>query len=233
MTLLVRLLSLADTPQDCGGRAAAASAEARAAAPYAKYSRRVAATAPPGAVTRVWSATVAQLLDAAAGGCRPTSCYVHLVLAAEGQPEQEAVVWLAPFAELQLRDPRLQLTVLDGGAPRKHGPPPAFTVASEAVAPYAVWELSGGQPPGRFSANALTIHPCEPRNISWVPQEPRARARRPGGGPPAMRRGPRRGAASGRALAELLQHHLVASSLWDHQAAPATPTAARERLAVV
>lgn len=247
VTLLVRLLSLTDTSKVCGssGRHHAAAADGVGGG-YARFSRSVRATAPPGTATQLWSATVAQLLDKSAGGCQPSSCYLHLLLSAEGQPEQEATVWLAPFSELQLQDPGLQLSVVpDSDGPLlaaadaagsqssssrkgpgnaalvKQHPPASFTVSSQAVAVYAVWELSGRQPPGHFSHNALTIHPCEPRNITWLPAQAAVRPAPAGRGRGVFPGRPRRGAVQGQQLRELLQQQLVVTSLWDHQAPPA------------
>jgi hypothetical protein len=53
---------------------------------------------------------------------------------------------------------------------------------------YAVWEADAA---GRFSSNALVLHPCRPRNVSFH-------------------------AASSLAVAEL-QKRLELASLWRHQ----------------
>jgi hypothetical protein len=238
--LLVRLLALADTPGVCGAatanvtsvsnRADGASALARASADYAKYTHSMSADVAPAAAARLWSKSAQQLLAMAGSSCTANSCYVHLVLSAKGHPDQEATVWLAAFRDLQLQDPGLNVSgfnLADAGVAHQHGAV-AFNVSSQAVAAFAVWDTSPGpQPPGHFSHNALTIHPCEPREVVFVP--------RPSGAAAASRSAAAQAAASsrrfgsklgtgdvvrGRPLLALLQEQLAVSSLWDHSQQP-------------
>jgi hypothetical protein len=233
--LAVRLLSVTDTQADCSKHPSAgtdspsnsfssevsrparrgSSGYALEAAPYVKHHQRLHKTAPAGAAVLLWSEPVASLLSKAGRGCSRSSCYVHVALAGEGQPQQEATVWLAPFKELPLQDPQLavgdmQVSKLDTTAGVDRNQEAVnFTVNSQAVAAYAVWETQGGELLGHFSDNALTIHPCEPRQVMFLPRG--ASAAGTGG------RQQGRGGLTGRQMVQLLQEQLLLSSLWDHQ----------------
>lgn len=295
VNLVIRLLSLADTAAQCGDQVLPVSRGtdivALATATYARYSHTVTAVAAAAAATELWSSTEQQLLAEAGQGCSPSTCYVHLVLAAEGQSNQETTVWLAPFKALALQEPHLQVSgfkltsqwqVIGNAQPqgllnevearntamaaaagegKKGGAGAgssmrmsylplrdevAFTVLSEAVAVYAVWEM-GMQLPGHFSDNALMVHPCEPRQVAFLAStamrqghadnagaslhidanaKSSSSSSRGGAaayGSRAFGSNQARVVASGTQLVELLQAQLVVSSLWDHQAQPDGP----------
>jgi len=187
LQLAVRVLSVSDTAAQCQASSRVTdtasyqgiSRFAFTVASYVKHHNTLQTEAPPGAAVLVWSEAVGALLKKAGHGCSRSGCYVHVTLASEQQQEQEATVWLAPFSDLPLRQPGL---TVDGFGPVKvpgaaeteggrhhQGDAIQFTVSSQAVAPYAVWETQGGGLPGHFSDNALTIHPCEPQEVSFTP----------------------------------------------------------------
>lgn len=201
LQLAVRLLSATDTATQCEPQLSSSSSKKRsdissyafAAAPldHVKHHSVLHKTAPAGAAALVWSKSVDALLQKAGQGCSRTSCYVHITLAAgEGQPAQEATVWLAPFKDLSLQDPQLAIdsfTPAHRAAQNRDSSAEAgvassslshhksdgavtFRVSSLAVAAYAVWEVQGGSLPGHFSDNAVTVHPCEPREVTFVPR---------------------------------------------------------------
>jgi hypothetical protein len=180
----------------------AAAAAAGAASPWAKHSEVALLTVPAASAVLAWSGTAQQLL-AAAPGCSRASCYVHITLAtaAQGRDEgdgdgasmqhlQEATVWLAPFAVMQLPAPNLQLSNFEfvptrqpqsarqsrssSAQVREMPGEVAFTVSSSRVASFAVWELTKQEwqqlLPGHFTQNAATVHPCEPRVVRFVPR---------------------------------------------------------------
>jgi hypothetical protein len=133
-----------------------------------------------------------------------------MVLASEGQQPQEAVVWLAPFKELPLQDPQLnlsgvQLTPAEPGlkvtgsdtvsAHRQQAL--SLTVSSKAVAVYAVLETQGPAAAGHFSDNAFTVHPCEPRQVSFKPGQAGRREWQPAADRPAAAVSSNDGGSSG------------------------------------
>lgn len=208
------------------------------AAPYVKHHRMLKADAPAGSAVLLWSETVTSLLTKAGKGCSRTSCYVHIALASEGHAGQEATVWLAPFKDLPLQDPQLSLTdekvvkVTRSGTEALSGPTVRqdavqFTVSSQGVAAYVVWEVIGGGQQGQFSDNALTIHPCEPREILFFPNgmSRRVRGMQVGGGLTKDSSGETDGSGRGQqddaTLQDreqmLLDFQVDVHSLWDHQ----------------
>lgn len=206
------------------------SGDVLGAAPYVKHHQRMHTAAPAGAAVLLWSETVASLLRNPGTGCSRSSCYVHIALEGEGHPHQEATVWLAPFKELPLADPQLavgdmQVAKLDttaGLACKRNQEAVNFTVTSQAVAAYAVWETQGGELRGHFSDNALTIHPCEPRQVTFLPRgvgaaETVSRGDSAARGSHSRGRQQDRGGGAGRQVLQLLQEQLLLSSLWDHQ----------------
>jgi hypothetical protein len=184
------------------------------------------------------------------------------------QQVQEATVWLAPFAAMDLPPPQLQLSEFEfvtadskkdltrpshssdsssssSGEAQAGGNAGevAFTVSSTRVAAFAVWEMTNREQqqllPGHFSENAVTVHPCEPRVVRFVPQlglsswdaymarlrhwqqqHQQQQAGAMWGGVTAdveSSRGAYDGTSSERLLALLLQQSIAASSLYDHQ----------------
>lgn len=129
------------------------------------------ADAPAAAATLLWCASVSSLLKKSKGACSRASCYVHVALAAEGHARQEATVWLAPFKDLPLQDPRLAVEGFKtvGYDQGRQQEAVAFTVSSQAVAAFVVWEMQAGALPGHFDGNAVTLHPCEPREVRFFP----------------------------------------------------------------
>jgi hypothetical protein len=136
--------------------------------------------APAAAATLLWSTSVSALLKKSKGACSRASCYVHIAVAAEGHAGQEATVWLAPFKDLRLQDPRLTVQGFkavgydqEPGSPSRLGRQQeavAFTVSSQAVAAFVVWEMQAGALQWHFDTNAVTVHPCEPREVLFYPR---------------------------------------------------------------
>lgn len=259
LQLAVRVLSASDTAAQCKSSSRVTdtashqgiSRFAFTTASYVKHQDTLQTEAPPGAAVLVWSEAVGALLQKAGHDCSRSSCYVHVTLASGQQQEQEATVWLAPFSDLPLQQPGLMVggfgpvkptgaAEVKGGR-HNQGDAVQFTVSSQAVAPYAVWETQGGALPGHFSDNALTVHPCEPREVIFTPRSiPRHLH---GSQSPTTKTGPKgssigsdvvldhhSGVAgsnqehAGHKAAQqqwhdvhLLQEQLVVSSLWDHQ----------------
>jgi hypothetical protein len=185
------------------------------------------------------------------------------------QQVQEATVWLAPFAAMDLPPPQLQLSEFEfvavdlkmnltrpsqssdsGSSSSSSGiwaggnsGEVAFTVSSSRVAAFAVWEMATQEQqqllPGHFSENTVTVHPCEPRVVRFVPQlglsswdaymakvrqwqQQQQQAGAVWGGVTAngesrSSRGAFDDTSSERLLALLLQHSIAASSLYNHQ----------------
>jgi hypothetical protein len=156
----------------------------------------------PGAASAHVAAAAVDALLAAAPGCSRETCFVRATAApaaAVAAAPAEATVWLAPFKSMPLQDPEL---VAGGFAPADDSAPGAvkFTVtAPSAAALLALWEAPGLA--GRFSANALSLGPCEAREVMFVPSS----------GDPATPPG------DATALAARLEGELRLSSLWDHQ----------------
>lgn len=208
------------------------------AAHHVRFRKVLKVEAPPGTAIRLWSKSVAALLKKAWQGCSRTSCYVHITLAGEGVTQQEKTVWLAPFKELPLQDPQLAVSnmthvsltgdeedILAGSGHRQDSV--AFTVSSQAVAVYAVWEVQQGGAaalPGHFSDNALTIHPCEPHQVTFLPVA---------GYSSHKHRVPDLETVQGDCVLKLLQEQLVVTSLWDHQQFDSGVQRQEEKLAVV
>jgi hypothetical protein len=157
--------------------------------------------------------------------------------------QQETTVWLAPFKELPLQDPQLAVDnmthlslsgderdVLTGSG---HGQEAvAFRVSSQAVAVYAVWEVQqdgAAALSGHFSDNALTIHPCEPRVVVFLPaidyhsKQKRAldlHGQAGGGAADGEHSGHDEQDGTGLQgdhVSRLLQEQLIVTSLWEHQ----------------
>lgn len=249
--LAVRLLSITDTTAQCQRDSTSADnyspsnrsrrsvrRYAFEAAPYVKHHKILKADAPAGSASLLWSKTVTSMLSKAGKGCSRTTCYVHIALASEGHADQEATVWLAPFKDLPLQDPQLLLTdekvvkaaqsgteALSGTAVRQDAA--HFTVSSQGVAAYVLWEVFGGGLPGHFSDNALTIHPCEPRQVTFFPRNMGRRAHGMQAGT-GMGKGSSSDAdgSSGRQQGDasmlqeeqmLLDFQVDVHSLWDHQ----------------
>jgi hypothetical protein len=162
--------------------------------------------APAAAATLLWSASVSSLLKKSNGACSRVGCYVHIALAAEGLAGQEATVWLASFKDLPLQDPQLAVEglktvgrLVDEGSgllssAGRQQEALTFTVSSQAVAAFVVWEMQAGELPGQFDENVVTVHPCEPREVRF-----------------SLRGSTRAG------LLQVVQEQLVVTSLWDHQ----------------
>jgi hypothetical protein len=138
----------------------------------------------------------------------------------------------------------------EGGSPGEV----AFTVSSSRVAAFAVWELTNREQqqllPGHFSENAVTVHPCEPRVVRFVPhlglsgwdayiarvrqwqqqqqQQQQAGAvwggMTAGAGSSSSGRGAVDEASIRTLLALLLQHSIAASSLYDQQRFEPSPS---------
>jgi hypothetical protein len=260
--------SIAATTTSSTGASADSSAKssegyAFEAAQYVKYHQVLKAEAPAGSAVRVWSKSVTALLKKAGQGCSRTSCYVHITLAGEGAAQQEKTIWLAPFQELPLQDPQLAVSnmthvslsgdeeyILTGSGHRQDAV--AFTVSSRAVAVYAVWEVQqegAAALSGHFSDNALTIHPCEPRQVTFLPavgyrskQGHITDLHREAGGsdgddtvdPEHRRHNQQVGKGlQGNHVVKLLQEQLVVTSLWEHQQFDSGVQRQEEKLAVV
>jgi hypothetical protein len=109
----------------------------------------------------------------------------------------EAVVWLGPFKDLPLQDPKIEFSafeLVDGHSGELHTPAVKFTVTSAAAAALAVWEAPGLD--GRFSVNAVTLLPCRPLEVVFYYSG---------------------SSSSGGAAADELARRLRAASVWDHQ----------------
>jgi hypothetical protein len=242
--LAVRLLSITDTPAVCqrprtaartsSSKHSSSISPASHAAPYVKVHTVVKADVAPGAAVLLWSKSVASLLTKASKECSRSNCYMHIALACEGHAHQEATVWLAPFKELPFQDPVITVNgfehskdlesadvLLTGSGNQQEAV--NFTVSSQAVAAFAVWETQGTGLPGHFSDNAVTVHPCEPRRVTFLPRAGGSRVHVPlvASGAGGLGGGDRRaqdvGVFQGQELLQLLQEQLVVTSLWDHQ----------------
>jgi hypothetical protein len=226
------------------------------AAHHIRFHKVLKAEAPPGTATLIWSKSVTALLKKAGQGCSRTSCYVHITLAGEGVSQQEKTIWLAPFKDLPLQDPQLAVIntthvsltgdegdILTGSGHRQEAV--AFTVSSRAVAVYAVWEVQqegAAALSGHFSDNALMIHPCEPREVTFLPAVGYHRTHKrasdfhrgvagstfsgvvdsadgkPAGSEPGTHDQQHHGTGlQGDHVLRLLQEQLVVTSLWEHQ----------------
>jgi hypothetical protein len=184
------------------------------------------------------------------------------VAASSGIKSQEAVVWLAPFHEMRLPAPAVELSGFhfvpavraaaatpaaasgenghaaaaddddavgdDDDTPYSSAGTVEFTVSSSRVAVFTVWEVAAGPQqrlPGHFSDNAVTVHPCEPRKVQFIPRvgAPGWKGYLATAGVHPGQQQQHAGAANlqttpgGRLLTSKLQQHLVVSSLYDHQ----------------
>jgi hypothetical protein len=110
---------------------------------------------------------------------------------AEGRTVAQGTAWLSPFKSMELPAPELQVGDFVQVSPSSV----KFTVSSKRVALFVVWELGGAAGEGlvgRFSDNALAVHPCMPVEVSFH-------------------------AERGDVTIEELKRKLVISSLRDHQ----------------
>jgi hypothetical protein len=243
------------------------AAAAAAAAPWAKHAENILLTVPPGSAVLAWSGTAEQLLAAAPDCSRTSCyVHVALTAAGvqdggeSAQHVQEATVWLAPFGALKLPPPDLRLSNFRFEAKQQRSSTPgsaaaggsdaaaegmpggiSFTVSSSRVALFAVWEMANltwlQLLPGHFSQNAVTVHPCEPRTVQFIPrlgsgswriysdkllqwqlQHQTGRGLQQGAGAYSSSSGGEVDVMEpGQLLASLLQQGITASSLHDHQ----------------